>query len=105
MRKQYYVYILSSLSRTLYIGVTNNLQARHWQHRNLSGPGFAAKYHVNRLVHYEIYADSYTAISREKQLKGWRREKKLSLIESQNPDWHDLSLDWEPATPATQPVE
>lgn len=96
------VYILASYPRgTLYIGVTSNLIARLWQHRNNVMPGFTAKHHVHMLVHFEVYGDMVTAISREKQLKRWHRSWKLNLIESGNPHWADLavSLGLPPATP------
>jgi putative endonuclease len=89
---QYYVYILASANRRTYVGVTNDLQIRLWQHQtpDSGGSKFAANYHINKLVHYEIFSDPYTAISREKEIKAWRREKKVALIEKQNPDWLDL---------------
>ncbi len=95
MHRQYYVYILSSLSRTIYIGVTNEMGTRLWQHvtGDPLASAFCRKYRINRLVHYEIFSDAVTAIAREKELKGWRREKKVLLIEQQNPDWLDLAPD------------
>lgn len=93
MQRQYYVYLLASESKTLYVGVTNDLEKRFWQHTNECGSAFAARYRINRLVHYEVYSHPYTAISREKQIKSWRRSKKVDLIEKQNPDWLDLSVD------------
>jgi putative endonuclease len=86
----YVVYILASRSRVLYIGITSRLQQRIWKHRNKAVPGFTAKYNVDRLVHYEIYNEPYPAIAREKQLKGWRRSRKVALIEAENPEWRDL---------------
>jgi len=87
----YYVYILASRARgTLYIGVTNDLVRRVYEHRNDLVPGFTAKYGVHRLVYYEIYQDIRDAIEREKRLKRWRRSWKVELIEKQNEDWHDL---------------
>ncbi|HXT15132.1 MAG TPA: GIY-YIG nuclease family protein [Gemmatimonadaceae bacterium] len=91
--KQFYVYILSSESRTTYVGVTNDLIRRLWQHRNGHGSAFAQRYRITRLVHFEIYSDAYSAISREKELKAWRRSKKIDLIEQHNPDWLDRSAD------------
>ncbi len=91
---QYYVYILSSPSRTLYIGVTNHLVKRLWQHRNSQGSTFAARYSVSQLVYFETTTDVHSAIAREKQLKAWRREKKLRLIRERNPDFRDLAIDW-----------
>ena len=91
--KQPSVYILASAYRgTLYIGVSSNLLQRIWQHKYLGKRGFVEKYQVKRLVYYEQYADMYSAISREKQLKRWRRAWKIQLIEESNPEWKDL---WE----------
>ena len=90
--KLYYVYILASLRRILYIGVTGNLETRLAYHRSMTNPAaFTCRYGVTRLVHLEEYADPNQAIAREKQLKGWRRSKKVRLIESLNPDWLDLA--------------
>ena len=92
MSKQPCVYILaSSRIGTLYIGVTSDLLARLYQHRNVDGPGFTKKYGVMCLVRYEFLADMPTAIAREKQLKRWHREWKMNLIEQDNPDWLDLA--------------
>ncbi|MFI5351878.1 MAG: GIY-YIG nuclease family protein [Candidatus Binatales bacterium] len=91
--RSYYVYILASLSRTLYIGVTNDLERRVLEHVEELTPGFTSKYHIKRLVYFEEFGDIEAAIAREKQLKGWRREKKTRLIESMNPKWNDLSRD------------
>jgi len=94
--KTYFVYILTNASRTLYTGVTNNLERRLYDHCNPSGPNsFTARYHVRWLVHYEDFSDIRDAIAREKQIKSWRRSKKIALIESTNPTWRDLSLEWE----------
>jgi putative endonuclease len=89
-----YVYILASITRTLYIGVTNNLEHRVYQHRQPDPTSFTSRYNVTRLVYCEAFASPLDAITREKQLKIWRREKKLALIESTNPDWLDLSEGW-----------
>jgi len=89
--KQYYVYILFSHSRTLYIGITSDLEHRLHQHRTKAFPGFTSKYNINQLAYYEIFGSSMPAIEREKQLKGWKREKKIALIESMNPHWDDLT--------------
>jgi len=94
MSKTYVVYILSSLSRRLYIGITSDLRKRLWQHRNGEIPGFTCRYRITRLVHFEETPDALSAIAREKQLKGWSRQKKLSLIESGNAGWLDLAGDW-----------
>lgn len=92
--KKYYVYIMASKSRVLYTGVTNNLERRVYEHKNKLVEGFTSKYNVTRLVHFEEANDVNVAIAREKQIKGWLRSKKISLIESVNPQWKDLSLDW-----------
>ena len=92
--KQYYVYIMTSRNRTLYIGVTNDLTRRVFEHKEKLTGGFTKKYSVTSLVFYETTSDVGEAIAREKQLKGWRRSKKIDLIESTNPGWNDLSLDW-----------
>ena len=91
MERLYYVYILASRSQSLYIGVTNNIERRVEEHRSESVKGFTGRYNVNRLVHVEVFHDVRAAIAREKQLKGWRREKKLALIESGNPTWVELA--------------
>lgn len=90
----YYVYIIASKSLVLYIGVTNDLARRVWEHQNRAIPGFTKKYNVTRLVYFEDFRHIRDAIAREKQLKGWRREKKIALIESSNPTWRDLSETW-----------
>ena|SRR5687767_12381151 len=87
----YHVYILASITKTLYIGVTNDLRRRVYQHKTGMIPGFTSQYRVNRLVHYEAFTDIGDARQREKQLKGWVRRKKIELIESQNPEWEDLA--------------
>ena len=88
---QYYVYILSNKSRTLYAGVTNNLNRRIYEHKHKLINGFTKKYNLTNLVYYETFNDINDAIRREKQIKGWLRKKKLNLIESVNPEWEDLS--------------
>ena len=91
MGKQPAVYILTNKKHgTLYVGVTSNLVRRIWQHKNDQIDGFTKRYELHRLVHYELAEDMCTAISREKQLKWWRREWKVDLIEEDNPDWNDL---------------
>lgn len=84
------VYILASRTRTLYIGVTNDLERRLAQHRAGIGSRFTRRYGVDRLVHVEWAPDPLSAITREKQLKGWTRDRKIALIESENPGWTDL---------------
>jgi len=91
--KQYFVYILASISKVLYIGVTNNLQRRLLEHNDQKIGSFTKKYNVKKLVYFEMTDDIYAAISREKELKKWRREKKVNLIESTNPSWKDLYYD------------
>ncbi|MBI2360465.1 MAG: GIY-YIG nuclease family protein [Deltaproteobacteria bacterium] len=91
MEKQPCVYILASQRNgTLYIGVTSDLRKRMWEHRNNLVEGFTKRYRVHRLVYYEMHGDMVSAITREKQLKKWRRGWKLRLIERQNPQWGDL---------------
>ena len=94
MSKQYYVYVMTNRSGTLYIGVTNDLVRRVHEHKTKCVGGFTTKYNVTQLVYYETGADIREAIAREKQLKGWRRSKKLALINSSNPKWNDLSDAW-----------
>ena len=92
----YFVYILTNWDDSvMYIGITSNLPKRLYEHRNGLADGFTKKYNVHKLVYYENTNDVYSAISREKQLKGWRRSKKNALITKMNPDWHDLSDDWD----------
>lgn len=91
MEKTYYVYILASQRNgTLYVGVTNGLARRVFEHREGVIPGFTKRYGVKRLVHYETFSDVTTAIWRETRLKKWKRAWKLELIEKNNPDWNDL---------------
>ncbi len=89
-RRIYYVYILSSLSRTLYTGVTNDLDRRVFEHKQGEPGSFTARYHVNRLVYFEDFADVRFAIDREKEIKKMTRKQKIKLIESMNPEWKDL---------------
>ena len=89
--KTFYVYILASWTRTLYTGVTSDLPKRLWQHRSTAGKAFAARYRASRLVYFEATNDALAALTREKQIKGWSRRKKLALIESMNPSWRDLA--------------
>lgn len=92
--KHYFVYILTNKSRTFYVGVTNNLERRMSEHKQKLVQGFTTRYNITLLAYYETYSDVNAAIAREKQVKDWRREKKIALIESLNPDWKDLSADW-----------
>jgi putative endonuclease len=89
--KQYYVYIMTNKSLTLYTGVTNNLERRVFEHKHHLVDGFTKKYNINKLVYYEETDDISEAIAREKQIKGWLRQKKIALIESLNPQWSDLA--------------
>lgn len=91
--RSYFTYILASKSRVLYIGVTNDIERRVREHKEKSKAGFTARYNVSRLVYLETYNDVRDAIAREKQLKGWLRERKVALIESVNPTRRDLSDD------------
>jgi putative endonuclease len=92
MSKTYHVYIVASLTRVIYIGVTSDLIRRIYEHKTSPVAGFTKSYNVNRLVYFEETIDVHSAIAREKELKGWRRSKKVALIESQNPKWLDLYL-------------
>ena len=92
--RDYYVYIMTNRSRTLYTGVTNNLERRVFEHKNHLIEGFTKKYKITKLVYYETTTDVKSAISREKQIKGWLRAKKIALIEEANQEWRDLSEDW-----------
>ncbi|MCK4944791.1 MAG: GIY-YIG nuclease family protein [Alphaproteobacteria bacterium] len=92
--KSYFVYILTNwTSSVMYIGVTNNLERRLFEHKNKLVAGFTSKYNVDKLVYFEGTIDIQAAIAREKELKSWRREKKNALVESLNPEWKDLSDD------------
>ncbi|MBM3944264.1 MAG: GIY-YIG nuclease family protein [SAR202 cluster bacterium] len=92
--KRYYMYILANEHRRLYVGVTNNLMRRMFEHRKRSVPGFTQKYYLTRLVYFEETDEVAAAIAREKQIKGWLRKRKIALIESVNPEWLDLAGEW-----------
>ena len=94
MEKTYYVYVLASRSRTLYVGVTSHLLERVKQHREGVFSSFTKQYHIRRLVYFETYWDVRTAIAREKQIKNFTRAKKIALLESRNPTWDDLTAEW-----------
>ena len=96
----YFTYIMASRSHTLYIGITGDLLKRVFQHKWKEHGGFTARYNCDRLVWFESHQDVQTAIAREKELKGWRRSKKIALIESVNPTWADLSRNWYDLEPA-----
>jgi len=90
---QYYVYIMTNKSKTLYIGITSDLYRRVFEHKQKFVNGFTKKYNINKLVYYEITNDVNAAIAREKQIKIWRREKKIKLIEDFNLEWRDLNVE------------
>jgi putative endonuclease len=92
--RTYCAYIMASRSRTLYIGVTSDLQRRAFQHKQKAHGGFSARYNCHRLVWFQRFSEVSDAIQREKELKGWTRAKKIALIESLNPTWEDLSAEW-----------
>ena len=94
MVRSYYVYILTNRSGTLYVGVTNDLQRRLAEHRSAKASSFAGRHKLDRLVYFEETGDVRAAIEREKQLKGWTRQRKIALIAEMNPRWHDLSEEW-----------
>jgi len=91
VKSQYYVYIMTNKGNsTLYTGITNDLKRRIYEHKEKLVEGFTKKYNITKLVYYEIYDDTESAINREKQIKGGSRQNKIDLINSQNPDWHEL---------------
>jgi putative endonuclease len=94
--KLFHVYIMTNRQRShvLYTGITGNLLRRVWQHKNKTVPGFTARYNLTRLVYFERFFYPDAAIAREKEIKGWRRSKKIKLIESMNPHWNDLAERW-----------
>lgn len=92
--KTYYVYMMATDARTTYIGVTNDLERRVWEHRHGEGSGFTSRYGLRKLVCIEDFKSIDDGIAREKQLKSWRRVKKLALIDAQNPAWDDLAAGW-----------
>jgi putative endonuclease len=98
--RSYFTYIMASRSHTLYIGITGDLHKRVFQHKWREHDGFTERYNCDRLVWFESYQDVTKSFAREKQLKGWRREKKIALIEKTNSTWQDLSRDWYDAEPA-----
>ena len=96
MNKTYAVYIMTNYSQTsFYIGVTGNLQKRVWEHKNKFVDGFTKRYNIDRLVYYELTDSVETALNREKQLKRWHRDWKINLIKEMNPEFKDLSIDWD----------
>jgi putative endonuclease len=97
MPRQFFVYIMTNgpKSAVLYTGITGDLRRRVWQHKTKRTQGFTSRYNLDRLVYYENFAYPDAAIDREKEIKGWRRSKKIALIESMNPRWEDLARDWQ----------
>ena len=92
----YYVYLLTNWNnKVIYVGMTNDLQRRIYEHKNKSVRGFTSRYNVNKLVYFEHTTDVLQAIAREKEIKKWRRVKKNRLVESMNPEWKDLSAEWQ----------
>lgn len=89
--RTFYIYIMASRSRVLYVGITNDLARRVSEHKEGRISGFTSKYRVTRLVHFEEFGDVRKAIAREKQLKDWRRSRKVQLVEERNPTWADLA--------------
>jgi len=88
--RKYFVYIMTNTSRTLYVGVTNNLERRVFEHKSKSIAGFTRTYNITKLIYFEEFSDIRYAIVREKQIKSWRRQKKLALIKSTNPAWEEI---------------
>ncbi|EHO41394.1 Excinuclease ABC C subunit domain protein [Caldithrix abyssi DSM 13497] len=94
--KYYFVYIMTNWNnKVMYVGITNNLMRRVYEHKNKLIDGFTKKYNINKLVYYETFQDVRAAIEREKEIKKWRREKKNKLVNTKNPEWRDLSEDFE----------
>jgi putative endonuclease len=93
--RQYFVYVLASKSRVLYVGVTNSIVRRTFEHKSRAHASFTKRYCITKLVYFEVWTDIRAAITREKVLKRWTRKRKAALIERHNPDWRDLALNWE----------
>jgi putative endonuclease len=91
VKRSYFVYIMSNSSKMLYTGVTNDVDARAFQHKSKLIPGFTRGYNLDKLVYFEVFGEIREAIRREKQIKGWLRCKKVALVESMNPSWRDLA--------------
>lgn len=98
----YYVYIIASVRRTIYIGVTNSLRRRVFEHKLGNGSSFTSKYNCTRLVYCESFGEVLDAIAREKELKGWLRKKKIALIATKNPAWYDLLAELDPYVEQTK---
>lgn len=94
LMKDYYVYIMTNESKTLYIGVTNDILRRVYEHKNKLLDGFSKKYNISKLVYFEVFTSIEDAIKREKQLKNWHRQWKINLIESTNKEWKDLLIEF-----------
>ena len=94
MVRNFWVYIMTNRTHTLYVGITNDLYRRVEEHRTGNGGGFTSKYKIKQLVYFEHFDSPVVAIAREKEIKGWLRRKKIALIESENPKWSDLSREW-----------
>ena len=94
MARRFFVYIMTNASRTLYVGMTNNLERRVYEHKQKLVSGFTRRYNITLLVHVEEYQDPRSTIAREKEIKGWRRSKKIELIEEFNSNWADPSQEW-----------
>jgi putative endonuclease len=92
--REYYVYIVASRTRRLYVGMTNDLARRVWEHKTKAVEGFTSRYNIDRLVWYDVTDQAIDAVSREREIKAWRCEKKIELIEAENPAWIDLAQDW-----------
>ena len=92
--KKYYVYIMASKGRVLYVGVTGSLMRRVLQHKSGEDDGFTRRYHITRLVYYQAFRYVNNAIARETEIKKWRRQKKVALVQASNPTWEDLAEDW-----------
>jgi putative endonuclease len=102
--RRFFVYIVASRSRTIYVGVSRSLKKRIPEHREGRVPGFTTRYRIHRLVYFETYREAHAAINREKQIKSWRREKKVALIEARNPTWSDLAGAWFEAYPSKKQI-
>ena len=96
----YFTYMMASRSHTIYVGITGDLRKRVFQHKWKEHGGFTARYNCDRLVWFERHQYAQRAIAREKEIKGWRRSRKIALIESLNPGWVDLGRDWYDCEPA-----
>ena len=92
--REYWVYTMTNRSGTVYVGITSNLEIRVAQHKTGTYEGFTSRYRLDRLVYFAATSDAHAVIAREKQFKSWRRDRKLALIRSMNPEWNDLSASW-----------